>query len=380
MNEKEIAEIRRRYRADKSNITRVRGCFVNEKKEIISEFEQGLGMMNEEEADQILAVMKKTLSGTVGRNLLEMEFSTAQVMESEEHLLLSRLRDSALSDSESVHALYDKLIDSLTAEGLEGNFVILLAADRHDLFSRSSDGEKAESTSVFSYILCCVCPLKTGRPTLSYYLPGNCFRSVCADTVISSPELGFMFPAFEDGGANIYKALYYTKNLESNHEEVINSLFRSPTPMPANAQKSTFRALLESSMEEDCSLKVVRALHTQVCDMIEAQKELQKEEIPPEPLRITKDSAADLLRSCGVSEERVASFEEKYEEVFGKDTALPPKNVIDGTRMHIKTPEVTIRVNPDCQDVLETRVIDGVRYILVRADREVEVNGVNIQI
>ena len=86
------------------------------------------------------------------------------------------------------------------------------------------------------------------------------------------------------------------------------------------------------------------------------------------------------MRSCGVSEERVAAFEEKYEEVFGKDTALPPKNVIDGTRMHIKTPEVTIRVNPDCQDVLETRVIDGVRYILVRADREVEVNGVNIQI
>ena len=242
---------------------------------------------------------------------------------------------------------------------------------------RSSRGESSE---VFSYILCCVCPVKSGKTALSYYLPGNCFRSVSADTVIFSPEVGFMFPAFEEGGANIYKALYYTKNLEDNHSDVVDSLFRRPAPMPAAEQKSTFRARLESAMEEDCSLKVVRAVHTQLCGMIEAEKELNKEDAFAEPIRVTKDSASDMLRACGVSEERITVFEEKYEEAFGKDAALPPKNMVDSARMRLKTPEVTIRVNPDCQDVLETRVIDGVRYILVRADREVEVNGVNIQI
>ena len=40
MNEKEISEIRRRFRADKHNIAHIRGCYVNEKKEIIAQFDQ----------------------------------------------------------------------------------------------------------------------------------------------------------------------------------------------------------------------------------------------------------------------------------------------------------------------------------------------------
>ena len=61
MTEKEIAEIRRRFRADKSNISHVCGCYVNEAKEIISEFDQSLGMMSEDDAEGILKVLKKIL-------------------------------------------------------------------------------------------------------------------------------------------------------------------------------------------------------------------------------------------------------------------------------------------------------------------------------
>ena len=69
MNEKEIAELRRRYRSDRTNISRIFGCFVSEKKEILSEFEQSLGIMSEDDADGMLALLKKTFSGTIGRNL-----------------------------------------------------------------------------------------------------------------------------------------------------------------------------------------------------------------------------------------------------------------------------------------------------------------------
>lgn len=44
------------------------------------------------------------------------------------------------------------------------------------------------------------------------------------------------------------------------------------------------------------------------------------------------------------------------------------------------TPDVTIRVNPDRGDLVETRMIDGTRYILIRAEEGVEVNGVQVQI
>ncbi len=373
MNEKEIAELRRRYRSGKSNISHVYGCFVNENKEMISEFDQSLGLMNEEEADQILSVMRKTLSGYLGRNLLEVEFSTQQVMESEEHRLLSQLRGTELKDKEQIHQLYEKIISTLE---MEGNYVILLAHDRYDVYSHTADGERGESAETFSYILCCVCPIQSGKPVLSYYLPSHCFRSVCADTVLSAPALGFLFPTFEDGGANIYKTLYYTKDLANNHAEVAKTLFQSDLPMPATEQKETFGSILERAMEEDCSLRVVRSVHNQMRQMMEAHKEEKSEE----PLVITKETAGDMLRYIGVPEERVTAFEEKYEEEFGEKAEITPKNLVENNRLQIKTPEVKIQVNAENGELVETRVIDGVRYILIRADHEVEINGVNVQI
>ena len=374
MNEKDLAELRRRYRPDKSNITRVCGCFVNEQKEIISEFDQSLGLMPEEEAEQMLGTLKKVLSGTVGRNVLEIDFSTQQVMESEEYLLLAELRATKLKNPDLIKKMYAAVIESLD---LEGNYVILLAQDTYDVPTYGADGERNETAGEsFSYIVCCVCPVKSAHPVLSYYVPGNCFRSVGADTMLSAPALGFVFPAFDDRSANIYKALYYTKDLTDSHDELADRLFRSPIPMPAAAQKSAFDGILEGAMEEDCSLRVVRAVHTQVRQMIEAHKEEKSEE----PLALTKDIAGDMLRYCGVPEERVTAFETRYEEEFGKDAEIHPKNVLAGSKMEVKTADVVIKVNAERADLLETRIIDGVRYILVRAEDEVEVNGVNIRI
>lgn len=374
MNAKEISELRRRFRADRSNISRVCGCFVNEQKEIISEFDQSLGMMGEDDAEHVLKTLKRTLSGTVGRNLLDVEFSTQQVLEGEEHLLLSKLRESRLQDSEAVHTLYQKIISSLE---IEGNFLILLAADAYDVFRYGADGEqKEESEEIFHYILCSICPIKEGKPSLSYYLPGNCFRSVCADSVLSYPAHGFLFPAFDDRTTNLYGALYYTRDLTDNRKALADALFASPIPMPAVAQKETFGHLLEETMGEDCSLRMVRSVHAQITQRIEEHKAEKIEE----PLVMTKSDAADMLRFCGMEAEKVEQFEKKFEEAFGADTALTPANIADKKQIRVETPDVDIKVAKGCGDLVETRVIDGVKYILIRADGDVCVNGVNVKI
>ena len=206
MNEKEIAEIRRRFKPDKSNITHVRGCYVNEKREIISEFDQSLTLSRQEDAEKLLNVLRKTLSGTAGKNLLDIEFDTRQVVEGEEHRLLMALRDSRLGDQEAVHALFQRVIASLD---LEGNYLILLAHDTYDVPYRSKDGMRQEDASdqVFSYILCSICPVKLTKDALSYYIQENQFHSVAADWVVAPPEVGFLFPAFDDRRTNLSNAL-----------------------------------------------------------------------------------------------------------------------------------------------------------------------------
>ena len=103
MNEREVAELRRRFRPEKNSISRVRGCYVNDQKEIISELNQTLGAMREEEGQALLAILKKTLSGALGKNLLDVEFTTQQVLQGEEHKLLMALRNSHLEDDEAVY-------------------------------------------------------------------------------------------------------------------------------------------------------------------------------------------------------------------------------------------------------------------------------------
>ena len=375
MNDKEIAELRRRFRADRTAISRIRGAYVNEKREIISELDQSVALMSETEADELLALLKKTLSGKVDTNLLDIHFTTQQVMESPEHKLLCNLRETALQDSDLVHAFYQKIINSLE---MEGNYMILLASDAYDVFTYRKDaGKDDESTEIFRYILCAVCPIKIAKPSLSYYVRENCFRNVVADSVISPPTLGFMFPAFDNRSTNLYGALYYTRATDNNHPEFTDAIFNAGAlPMPATEQKETFRSVLADAVGDGCSLPVVRSVHAQLHQAMEEHK-ISKE---PDPLTVDKYAIRDMLEFCGVSEEGVSQFEEKFDKGFGQNAALSPRNIVEANKFEVRTPDVVIKVNPARTDLVDTRVIDGVRYVLVRADGGVEVNGINVNI
>ncbi len=375
MTEKEIAEIRRRVRRDKSNISRIIGCYVNEKREIISLFDQSLGLLPPEEQEIHLTFLKKTLSGASEKNLIDISFSTQQVIDSEEHKLLMALRRSSLKDERVVQEFYQRIIQTLN---IEGNYLILLAADNYDVPYRSKDGDKQEdaSSEVFSYILCSICPVKLSQPELSYFAAEKEFHNSKVGWAVAAPVLGFMFPAFDNRATNIYNALYYTKDISENHAEFIDTIFHTDVPMSATEQKATFQSVLSNALDSDCSFEVVQSVHEELCEMIELHKESKVEE----PLVISKEQVKSALKSCGVPDARIGTFAEKYDEEFGADVTISPRNIIDNKRFEIRTPDVVITVNPERSDLVEARVINGTKYILICADEGVEVNGVSIHI
>lgn len=375
MTEKEISEIRRRIRPDKSNITNILGCYVNEQKKIISKFNQSIGLMPQEEAERYLALLKKSLSGTAGKNLIDISFDIQQVRNSEEHKLLMGLRQSFLKDEAKVQEFYERVIDALE---FEGNYLILLAYDTYDVPFRSKDGLKQQdaSSNVFSFILCSICPVKMKQPELSYFTDEKEFHNSKTGWVVAAPELGFMFPAFDDRASNIYNALYYTKNISENHSEFIDTVFHTNVPMPAADQKATFQSVLSDALESDCNFDVVQTVHEELCGMIELHKESKEEQ----PLVISKNQVKSVLQTCGVSDAHVEKFEKKYDVEFGEETEVMPRNIIDHKKFEIRTPDVVITVNPERSDLVETRVINGTKYFLICAEDGVEVNGVNIEI
>lgn len=374
MTEKEIAEIRRRFNIEKTDISCVRGCYVNENREIISDFSQFFGTVARDEAEELLAIIKKTLSGTLGKNLIDIEFSNQQVIGSPEHDLLMALKNSEIKDDGAARALYDQIIQSLN---IEGKYLILLTCDKYDVPSYSKDDVKLEDMSeVFTYIVCSICPVKMTKPALSYRVNENEFRNIDQNWIISAPELGFMFPSFDDRQSNIYNAVYYVKNSAENYEEFAEAVFNSSIPMPADAQKEIFNSILEDSVSEECSFDVMQNVHAQISDMMEEYKSGNSEEPPV----ISKRTVTDVLEYCGVTESKIEEFSEKYDDEFGADVKLSPKNIIDVKKFEMKTSDVSIKVNPERLDLVKTQVINGQKYILIRVDEGVEVNGVNIKI
>jgi len=375
MIDKEIGEIRRHLRRERSNITAIYGCYVNENKEIISEFRQSTGMMPENESDKYFGLLRRTLSGSIGRNLIDISFKTSQVADSPEHKLLMDLRSTKLQDDELRRSFYTKVIDSVV---LEGNYLILLSCDTYDVPFKSKDDsfQKEQSEEMYTYILCTICPVKQTKANLHYVPEEKLFHDGAMNQMVSAPALGFLFPAFDNRSTNIYNALYYTRDVKSGQDAFIEAVFQTPVPKPAAEQKKSFEALLTTSLGEECSLDVVQTVHDQICQRIELHKEAKV----PEPLMISKEEVKDVLTSCGISEKNLSKFSVDYDEVFGFEADLHPKNIIDNKHFQVKTPDVVIQVDPTRSDLIETRIIDGVKYILICADEDVEVNGVNIHI
>lgn len=372
MNEKEIAEIRRRFKPQKINITRLRGCLVNEKGELVTEFSQPIAALQQDEAEALLGVLKKALSGKIDKNLIDIAFTNSQVLDSAEHKRLLSLRDTSLDDDAAVQSIYRDIAANYKSDG---SYLILLAGDSYDVFSYSSDGEKSEDSSeLFRYFVCCVCPIKLTKPHLSFAAFDNAFHNIAASSVVSAPELGFMFPTFDDRMGNIYNALFYTKNSSADYSELVDALFHAPLPMPAAQQKNTFDYILKETVGEDCSLEVMQTMHGQISEMVEEHKASAAEE----PLAVSKEDFSEILRSCEVTEERIEAFEKDYNDAFGGKTRLNPQNLVDTKQFELKNSEVSIKVKPECCELVKTKVIDGIKYILIRADEAVEVNGVAI--
>lgn len=375
MNQKEISELRRRFQPERSAIRRIYGCYVSGSGEVIAYLDEPVSMMPQEEAEQYLGLLKKTLSGTAGKNLVDVVFSTEQVMDSDEHRLLSGLRASELKDEALRETFYQTVIRSLDMAGEP--YLILLAHDVYDVPWRGADGraDADASETVFSYLVCGVCPLKDGKAELTYCPGENEFHSRVPAPAVCPPALGFVFPAFDDRRANIYSALAYARKPGELHPEFLDAVFHTEPPMSAQEQKEAFEAALTESLDGACSLAVVQTVYGQLAERIEQHKESRD----PEPLAMTPREVGAILQESGAEEAQAAAFCEACGQRFGDGAALSPANLIDGRRFEVKTAEATISLSAQDSCLVETRVVDGRKYLMIPVGEGLEVNGLPVR-
>lgn len=375
MNQKELNEIRRRMAPDKSNIGKIYGCYVNTTGQIVARIDESTGLMPELEIEKYMGILRGTLGGALGRNLLGLTFSMQQVLDSDEHRLLTEMRNCGLADAEVREKFYQKVISVLNMD--HRNYLILLAYDAYDVPKKRKDDSDADSSeTIFRYLLCAVCPVKDGKPELGYDAKNNNFHGYESEQIVSPAEIGFMFPTFEDRTANIHSALYFAKKPDEMHEELIKEIFNTDVPMTSIERRDKFENVLAESLEEEFSYDVVQSLHEQLREKIVQHKETKD----PDPLEVTARDVSLILANGGVNDEKITAFRTKCEEEFGIGTAFDPGHLIEAKKFELITPQVKISVDPQYSYMVETRIIDGKKYILIPAGEGVELNGLGVKI
>ncbi|NNU75137.1 DUF4317 domain-containing protein [Clostridium estertheticum] len=327
MRRKDILELKKRFKKEQCTFTKVCGCYVNGEKHTILKFRESFLNLDEEEYFKYLEIAKKVLSGTIGNNILELNFEVNEDFTNERQTSLMQLKNSQLKDDAFLDNLYDLIIDNYD---YTGNFLILFFHDAYDVISKTKDNIKIdESEEVYEYVLCAICPVSLSEPGLRYFEEKNEIKARIRDWVVESPTNGFVFPAFIDRSADVNSIMYYTKNAKDTHTELMENVLGCLSKQTATVQKETFQSIIKDSfsLDEIKADKIFMDIQENLSTMIEEYNE-QNDDADSEPISLTKKDIQNLLIESEVPGEITTMIENSYVENFGDDNTLA-KNLID---------------------------------------------------
>ena len=413
MNKKDILEIKRRFKKDACTFTRMCGCYVDADRNKVLTFGETFLNLEDEEFHKYLEIAKKVLSGTIGNNLLELEFPASEEEAGGKQQFLMGLRDSCLKSDELMEAFYDHVIDSYE---YVGNYLILVFHDAYDVMTKTSDNNKLdESEEVYEYLLCAICPVTLTKPGLGYRADENRIGPRIRDWVVGVPDTGFVFPAFTDRSTDIHSVMFYTRDTKTPQAEFMENGLGCYGKMTATEKKLTFQDIVKDVIGEDDeeSDALFLGIQGNINDRIPIVAEDEPE---PEPVILTTADISEVLTESGCSEEQVAVIQKQYEDVFSEELPaaeqlVDPKLVeanakrqdrlelvhqvenlkhqLEETRSlpvddddsvdAVKTYDVILRVKPEKVGQIHSDIINGQKCLIIpmEEDEHAAVNGVN---
>ena len=366
----EILELRKRLKFCDDASFKIETCYIiGSEKRIQSRMNTYLTNLDEGDRHKYIEILKKGLSGVLNRNLLNLSFKRGMDGDDAQKFLLS-LRDSELADSSVLDSLYEKIMASYPTVG---NYLVVTLYDAYDVPREGTDGfSQGESEDVFRYFYTCICPVSLAKAALSYHEEENVFAARIRDWVVEMPDVGFLFPAFNDRASDVNSLLYYCKDPLMIHPEVISDLLGCEEQLTSVVENRLFKNVIEEVINEAPeydTFEVVRNVQDNINDMLENKV------FADEPT-IDKKAAVELLKHSGIKEEHLPIVEEKFDKEIGEDGYLHADRIKEKGRLEVKGENVKISVKPEASSLVEIRMIEGRKCLVIPMDSDMEVNGI----
>lgn len=371
MNKREVTEIKKLFTPQSCSITRICGCYVDGEKNKKTEYKQAFLSLPEEEMFKYFEILRQSLTGPVGKYLLNLEFPVEAEKEGGQQDFLLRLRDSRLKDNDLLEEFYDRIIESYDHTG---NYLILVIHDCYDVPGIAKDGTKLHDASeeVYDYILACICPVDLSKPGLNYNATQNSFQNRVRDWVVGAPETSFIFPAFNQRSADVHSTLYYSKDTENLHDNFVHSVLGCPVPLSVKDQNKAFQAFISALLGCECSFNSMKKIYDSLTELAEEHQN------DPEVFAIDKNAMKSILMSSEISEELMEEFDTVFDTTIGSGTSLLLPNILRSGQFEIKSELFELKIEGEyAAGRIEEKIIDGKRYLVIDpSGTNVEVNGI----
>ncbi len=412
LQNKDILELKRRFKKEACTFTRMCGCYVDANKNKVVELNETFLNLEDEEFYKYLEIAKKALSGTIGNNLLELSFSKEEEEPGGKQQYLLGLRESGLRNPELLSHLYDMIIENYD---YVGNYLILLFHDAYDVITKTNDDLKLdESEEVYTYLLCAICPVNLSKPGLGYREAENRIGVRIQDWVVGVPDVGFLYPSFIERSTDIHTLTYYVRDAKDSHADFIQAALGCEAKRTATEEKDTFHAMVKRAIapiiekSDDVLLEIQENLNTLV-----EEKEAELEDLvigEPEEFTLTPEIIKEVLTQSEIPDATVMQIQDHFVEEF-QDAPPAVKHLVDekaieknqkakkelmlleevaSLREELKAkndvqnenPEnpsdVVLRMNPEKADQIKTETIDGQKYIMIPLEEndQIHLNGV----
>lgn len=404
MNKKEVAEIKRRLKKENCTIQHMCGCYVDAEKNKLVTFSQKFLNLEEDEFYKYLEIAGKALSGTLGNNLLELEFPIDEEAVGGRQQILMALRASKLEDDALLDIYYDLIIDSYD---YVGNYLITLYYDVYDVPLKGTD-ELAmdESDEVYEYLLCCICPVALSKPGLGYLEGEHRIGARIRDWVVGPTDTAFLFPAFNGRATDIHSTLVYTKNAKEPHEEFWANGLGCGTKRTATQKRDAFENMVVQTLgpDDEETKDTVLDVQQNLNDFILVEKEKVDKD---EPILLDGEMITEILTDAGISEPKAEKIKASYESFF-EDTLPDAQELLDAKaiknnevrvekkQLQEKVVDLTkkledagvitsdgtdidvvVKVTPEKVEEIHTAFVDGKRCLVIpmEEDEEAKING-----
>ncbi len=373
MEKREIAEIKKQLAIDKAVITKISHCYVNGEKEVLSEYITSGQSISEDEEYKYLELFKAMLTGAVDKKLLNLSFPTVEESEGGAQNLLYKVNENKREDD--VKRMHRNIIDNL-AYGV--NYTIITGFFSYDVPAKASDGAVLEDgETTFEFMLCAVCPVKMSKAGLTFNVSEGKFEEITQIPVVEKPVLGFMFPAFNDRACDIHNMLYFSKKEDEIHEELISTLTGDKPPVSSKEQQTIFEKIVEEVTNDNADFELVKNIHDRITEKLDNSKFEG-----PQSLILGKEEIRDILVEAGVSDDNMTKFNRVYEESGADEIdGFNAGNLMDVGKFDIESPDIKVKVSPDKTDLVEQKVIDGRKCLVISLEgNNIEVNGLYVNV